>query len=107
MRMIGVAALWALLAASAHASEPLAPCPAPDSSWLCGAVTVPLDRSGAVPGTIDVHYAVQGSAPAPVLLFLTGGPGQSDLKYKANRPKDFQALTGRYRIATFDYRGSG
>jgi pimeloyl-ACP methyl ester carboxylesterase len=107
MRAIGVAiALSASLAAPAHASEPLAPCPAPDSGWLCGAVTVPLDRSGALTGTIDVHYAVQAGT-APVLLFLSGGPGQADLAYKARRAVDFRGLAGRYRVAVLDYRGSG
>ncbi|MGA5821778.1 hypothetical protein ACPC54_28410 [Kitasatospora sp. NPDC094028] len=41
-----------------------APCPeAPEFS--CGTLAVPLDRSGAAPGTLDLQVAVSGNTTAP------------------------------------------
>ena len=46
---------------------------------LCARVTVPLDRSGATPGTLSLLVQRVPDRPrrADVLLVLTGGPGQA------------------------------
>src|SRR5262245_20148895 len=53
------------------------PCPGLPG-FTCSYLTVPLDRSGQVPGTLrlQVATAVNVHAPRGTLLFLTGGPGQ-------------------------------
>ena len=62
------------LAASAGAEPPWQPCT--DARAVeCTTVTVPLDRSGGVPGTVPLRVARLGRQGAPVLMYLSGGPG--------------------------------
>ena len=80
------------------------------TSALCATVAVPLDRSGVVPGTINLRvFFGTGSAPPPrrTLLFLSGGPGQ---------PGGFAPLLGEYLlnplgvgldVVGLDQRGTG
>src|SRR5215468_7953536 len=52
------------------------PCPALPG-FTCSYLTVPLDRSGQVPGALRLQVAAADvHAPRGTLLFLTGGPGQ-------------------------------
>jgi pimeloyl-ACP methyl ester carboxylesterase len=95
--------------ASAEAGA-LGPCEA-SPSVLCGAVEVPIDRSGEVPGRISLHVE---KLPAPgaergVLFLLAGGPGQGatrvfDLRNDAER---LRALFPGYTLVAFDPRGTG
>src|SRR5205823_12986103 len=77
--VVAVAAL--ALAGSAPAAPPGLtdphPCPQ-EAGFTCSTLRVPLDRSGHVPGTLDLNVAAADNAGASrgVLLFLTGGPGQ-------------------------------
>src|ERR1700742_1112654 len=99
MRAIVVAAVLALgVCAPAEGSTAPVPCRA-NPTWLCGSVTVPIDRSGTVPDTIDVQYTVQGTDPPPVLLILQGGPGMAGFGPLVTPDDGFGAFTGRYRIA--------
>ncbi|MFF8600154.1 alpha/beta fold hydrolase [Streptomyces sp. NPDC015232] len=84
------------------------PCPGqPDVT--CADLTVPLDRGGAVPGTLKLRTALYGPADAPrgTLLFLTGGPGQPGVPFveriRARLPKALAA----YRLVMIDQRGTG
>ncbi len=45
----------------------------------CGLVEVPLDRSGAIPGTVRLHVEIERaeSPTAPPLLAIAGVPGQA------------------------------
>src|SRR5687768_14048862 len=48
-------------------------------AFECGRVSVPIDRGGAVPGTVDL-FARRLLAPTPsrtAVVFLSGGPGQA------------------------------
>jgi pimeloyl-ACP methyl ester carboxylesterase len=73
--------------------------------FRCGALTVPIDRDGLVPGSLVLHYVVQAQGPAPVLLDLAGGPGEgSDAARSFNR---LRGLLGHYRLAVLDQRGTG
>ena len=65
-------ALAMALAPASHAAK-LAPCKH-QPRFGCATLTVPLDHSGRVPGTIGIRYAVQGGS-RPVLVALSGGPG--------------------------------
>jgi hypothetical protein len=72
----------ALVAAGSSAAAPPAltgtqPC-AGAPGFTCSTLTVPLDRTGKVPGTLKLNVAAADNTAAKrgVLLFLTGGPGQ-------------------------------
>jgi hypothetical protein len=54
----------------------LSACPGQDE-FGCATIDVPLDRTGSVPGTVPLHYAIQRRGPKKVLIALSGGPGQS------------------------------
>lgn len=75
-------ALAAAAPAAADAADPFARCKANKgrAGLLCGRVAVPLDRSGAMPGTINLHIErlpAKAFAAAPPVFAFAGGPGQS------------------------------
>src|SRR5205807_991917 len=80
------------------------------SAFRCAHLDVPLDRSGAVPGTIRLFVERRGptvGAPRGAVLALAGGPGQA----AAPLADDFATLLGaalRTRdLIVFDQRGTG
>ena len=84
------------------------PCPGqPDVT--CADLTVPLDRTGNVPGTLKLRTAVFGDADAPrgTLLFLTGGPGQPGVPYVARLRGWLPKALAEYRLVMIDQRGTG
>ncbi|MFD9036351.1 alpha/beta hydrolase [Streptomyces sp. NPDC059567] len=84
------------------------PCPGqPDVT--CADLTVPLDRGGAVPGTLKLRTAVLGKADAPrgTLLFLTGGPGQPGVPFVARIRSRLPEALAEYRLVMIDQRGTG
>ncbi|MFF2146274.1 alpha/beta fold hydrolase [Kitasatospora sp. NPDC058190] len=85
-----------------------APCQsAPE--FTCGTITVPLDHSGAVPGTLQLDVAMTGNADAPKgdLLFLTGGPGQPGVPLIRRIAGKIAPVLKGYRLVMFDQRGTG
>lgn len=112
LRLVVIAALAGSLAglAPAPAGAALGPCKPTSATRLCGRVTVPLDRSGVVPGTIGLRVralAPVAGAPTGVVLALAGGPGQA----AAPLLDQFAAALGPARrtreLVTFDQRGTG
>jgi pimeloyl-ACP methyl ester carboxylesterase len=109
-----VAAAAAVFAAAgpAHAANAaLTPCRT--GGVQCTTVTVPLDYSGATPGTIDLHVEVLAAAGAPrgVMFLIAGGPGQGsagsfDLAPGFNRQL-MQFMFPGYTFVAFDNRGTG
>ncbi|MFJ8624602.1 alpha/beta fold hydrolase [Kitasatospora sp. NPDC093550] len=77
--------------------------------YTCGTLTVPLDHSGAVPGTLQLDVAMTGNADAPEgdLLFLTGGPGQPGLPLFQRIATRLAPLLKDYRLVMYDQRGTG
>ena len=74
----------------------------------CATLRVPLDHGGATPGTLDLKVATSGPADAPVLVILTGGPGQP-ARYAlpgARRRLESIDATG-WRLVALDQRGTG
>jgi len=66
-------------AAVANAELPFAACP-DDPGLGCAQLAVPLDRSGAVPGALDLHVRRLPAASGPAtgaVVALAGGPGQA------------------------------
>ena len=94
------------LAQPALASTPFAAC---RTGFECATVTVPIDRTNAVPGTIDLHVerAVSGSVPTGTLLFLAGGPGQAALSVFSSIVPMVARTGSTYQLVSFDQRGTG
>lgn len=99
--------LVATLAASpATASAAKFRCPA-SAPARCLSVVVPLDRSGAIPGTVRIRAVRLPSARAsqPPLIGLTGGPGQAGVTFLDDYDFILPA-TGR-DLVVLDQRGTG
>jgi pimeloyl-ACP methyl ester carboxylesterase len=108
-----VAAAMVAFAAGAGAATPprLAnphPC-AEAAGFTCSTLTVPLDRSGRVAGSLELNVAVSDNKAAPrgVLLFLTGGPGQPGLPSLARITLRLAPVLNAYRLVMVDQRGTG
>jgi pimeloyl-ACP methyl ester carboxylesterase len=116
MRLRGLIVLTTLCAAlgAPHAAAPAAralfvPCGA--NGLECATVGVPLDQSGATPGTVSLHVE---ELPAPgtprgVLFLIAGGPGQASsgaFALGANA-LDFRSQYPGYTLIAFDPRGTG
>src|SRR5436189_2526954 len=116
MRLRGLIIVIALCAALG--ASPGAPAAARTAFVPCGlfglectTVTVPLDRSGATPGTVSLHVE---ELPAPgkprgVLFFVAGGPGQASagtFQLGANAI-DWRDQFPGYTLVAFDNRGTG
>jgi pimeloyl-ACP methyl ester carboxylesterase len=109
---LAIAAVLLVLAAPAAADVPFGPCPSdglPSAGGQCATVTVPLDRAGAVPGTIDVglerlpaHGASRGT-----LLALAGGPGDAASAFFARGAAALDALRTDHDVVLVDQRGTG
>ena len=105
--LIATVALLAVAAPSAPALTTHA-CPR-TAGFRCGTVTVPLDRSGRVPGTVKLAVAVEAPRKGArgYLLALSGGPGQPSVVFADSfRASLAPALTHR-RLVLLDQRGTG
>ena len=97
--------------ASTHPQPVLAdphPCPGA-AGFTCSMLTVPLDHSGHVTGTLRLQVAAGSNVRAPrgVLLFLTGGPGQPGVPFVPRIRSRLAPLFSAYRLVMFDQRGTG
>ncbi|MCU0307033.1 MAG: alpha/beta hydrolase [Thermoleophilia bacterium] len=106
LALAALAAL-AMLPGGARAAE--GPCP-DDATERCGTLTVPLDRSGALAGTLDLAYRVRPAGRGPrrgVMLFLAGGPGEAF----GPQGRELRTLLGDLApaldVVTMDTRGTG
>jgi pimeloyl-ACP methyl ester carboxylesterase len=86
------------------------------NDYACGHLTVPLDPSGAVPGTITLairrHRApVGGSSPVgearSAIVALAGGPGQPALPFTEAFDELLGAAAATRDLIVFDQRGIG
>lgn len=80
---------------------------------VCTSVTVPLDPTGTVPGTITLHVEelpAQGT-PRGVMFLIAGGPGQGSAQTfglgDANADSLFQYMFPGYTLVAYDDRGTG
>lgn len=115
--MLGVAlASTALTAARAAPSAALAfgPCSS-GAGFSCTTLNMPLDRSGAVVGTVGLHVerlragalpAGQRSAGTAVVA-LAGGPGQAAIPLAQATAKVMAPALGTRDLLVFDQRGTG
>ena len=99
--------------APATAAEPLAlhPCGGGNQDRSqCGTVRVPLDRSGALAGTVDLRVRLldpAGGAPRATVVALAGGPGQAATPLLEQLVSGLGAAGRARRVVTFDQRGTG
>ncbi len=106
-----VVLLAGLLAApsAASAATTFTPCPT-HADFECATVTVPLDRTGQVPGTVPLHVERQkGTGGRPTAwIGLAGGPGQSGADLAQSTWKRLGApVASTEQVLTFDQRGTG
>jgi pimeloyl-ACP methyl ester carboxylesterase len=105
------AAALVLPAAPAQAEVAWTPCTEPGfEAFQCGRVGVPLDRSGGVPGGIDlaVRRLPAPSNPArTAVVFLSGGPGQAATGSARQIAEALAPAFGTRDLIAFDQRGTG
>jgi pimeloyl-ACP methyl ester carboxylesterase len=103
-----------LAAASAQAAvTPVAftPCTGAGASGFgCAQLTVPLDPSGAIPGTVTLSIerkvAVTGTA-SQAIVALAGGPGQAALPFATDIEQTVSSALQTRDLVVFDQRGTG
>jgi pimeloyl-ACP methyl ester carboxylesterase len=108
MMFVLAAVVCAIPAAEARAAGPFKPC-APGSPLLCARITVPLDRSGATPGTLGLHVERLRARDRRdgALFALAGGPGEAATPYTFDWAFDFRSALGNRDLVVFDQRGTG
>jgi pimeloyl-ACP methyl ester carboxylesterase len=103
------AGLLLLAAPSAGAAVAFAPCPqAP--ALQCGALDVPLDRSGQVPGAIRlaaIRRVSQTNPTATAVVALAGGPGQAATPLTVDFGAIMAPALATRDLLVFDQRGTG
>ena len=97
--LIALALLFAAPAAAAT-------CP---QQARCAAIRVPLDHTGATPGTLPLAYALlPATGPrAGTIVFLTGGPGEPAVVFTDDVRRELAPLRRMYDIVLVDQRGTG
>ncbi|HEX3510892.1 MAG TPA: alpha/beta fold hydrolase [Solirubrobacteraceae bacterium] len=100
-------ACWAPASASAEIAYKSC---ADTSDFACGHLVVPLDRSGALHGTINLairrHRAPLGEARTAVIA-LAGGPGQAALPFAEAFVELLSSVASTRDVIAFDQRGTG
>ena len=77
----------------------------PDAT--CATLQVPLDRTGARKGSLTLRVAMAGRKDAPVLVFLSGGPGEPGLPFFERARKWLGPAAESVRLVAIDQRGTG
>jgi len=103
--------LLVLSVTPAHAAESLSFRPCDASGFSCARLSVPLDRSGAVPGSVSLLVKRYPSRVRPrrgVLVAFAGGPGQSATDaFRGEGSASIIAAARSRDLIVFDQRGSG
>lgn len=112
MRYLAAALIALGLAGSSSAAAPRLvdshPC-AEALGFTCSTLTVRLDRSGHVKGTLRLNVAVSDNKGAKrgILLFLSGGPGQPGVPSVQRVALRLTDVLKDYRLVMYDQRGTG
>jgi pimeloyl-ACP methyl ester carboxylesterase len=105
-RLAVLTVLLALLPGTAHAALDFGRC-VDFSDARCATLSVPLDRSGADPGSVELRIGRAGNATGPTLMYLSGGPGGAGLSEMLNVTAALPFLEQRFRLIGYDQRGTG
>ena len=103
-------AATALLGAPAAAGAQLGATACGESGFLCGELSVPLDRGGTVPGTVALKLSRLPVAAAPTdeaVVALAGGPGQAALPVAGSLARALEPLHRTRDLIVYDQRGTG
>lgn len=96
--------------AASHATgDEFTPC-AKDTTFSCVSLAVPLDRTGALNGTIQlsVERRLAGATPSKdAVIALAGGPGQAALPLADFIAQAIAPALGTRDLLLFDQRGTG
>ena len=103
-----VLATLAALAAVAPAAPAAAAERCPHGAQ-CAKLTVPLDHTGATPGTLTLAYAriPASGTRTGTLVALTGGPGQPGIPFADQLATELISVTDAYDLVVPDMRGTG
>jgi pimeloyl-ACP methyl ester carboxylesterase len=96
-------------ASSRAASLDFGPC-AGSTAFSCATAPVPLDRTGALPGTVElsVERRLVGAAPSTnAVVALAGGPGQAVLPLASFIAQAIAPALSTRDLLLFDQRGTG
>jgi pimeloyl-ACP methyl ester carboxylesterase len=100
----------ALIAAFALAPSAAAAAPfghdCGESPFECMRVTVPLDRSGAIPGKLKLYVERTPGGGKQAVFALAGGPGQGNSTVSESFNRDLPLPKDHYMVV-FDQRGTG
>jgi pimeloyl-ACP methyl ester carboxylesterase len=107
--LVLIASAAALVAAVGSASALETHACAEVTGFRCGTVTVPLDRTGIVPGTVDLAVAVEAprKGASGFLLALAGGPGQPSVPFAESFRTSLAPALAHRRLLVLDQRGTG
>jgi len=109
LALLVAAGLLLVAAPSANAAIAYAPCAA-GSALQCGALDVPLDRGGAIPGTVRLAVARKVAPSNPTntaVVGLAGGPGQAALPLISSFATLLAPGLASRDLLMFDQRGTG
>jgi pimeloyl-ACP methyl ester carboxylesterase len=73
----------------------------------CSTLAVPLDRSRTGGETLELNVAAEGPRDAPVLVLLSGGPGEPGVSLQPRMRKWVGPEAAKLRLVAFDQRGTG
>jgi pimeloyl-ACP methyl ester carboxylesterase len=100
----------AVAAAPATASAAVEFAPCEPAGYECGALAVPLDRSGARAGTVTLQakrVRAAGNLGATAVVALAGGPGQAALPLAPDFADVMAPALVNRDLLVFDQRGTG
>lgn len=100
------------ICSGAAAAAPLGfgPCASAATTFACATLPVPLDRSGALAGTITLSVERRLAGPIPssdAVIALAGGPGQAALPLGPFITQAIAPALGSRDLLLFDQRGTG
>jgi pimeloyl-ACP methyl ester carboxylesterase len=108
--ILSLLVLCALAPASGHAAIAFEPC-FEDAPVDCGTVTVPIDRSGSVPGTLNLRVvkipATKSGSSGKAVFAFAGGPGQGATPFATSFAAQLGRTNRTHDVIVFDQRGTG
>jgi pimeloyl-ACP methyl ester carboxylesterase len=107
--LLAACALAAASAPAARAQIAFAPCQ-DGNNFACGHLTVALDPSGAVPGTLTLairRHRAPVEGPSAAVIPLAGGPGQAAIPLTEPFLELLGPIAASRDLVVFDQRGTG